>query len=398
MTATVIVHGARTPIGKLSGSLRSLSAVALGSHAITAALNRSGVRPDQVDHVVMGNVVQAGVGPNPARQAAAAAGIPLSTPAITINNLCLSGLEAVRVADRMISAGEATIVVAGGMESMTNAPHLVPEARDGIRYGSGTLVDALDRDALICAFDGIAMGAATEAYLSAEDIARADLDAFSFTSHHRADAATHNGILAREISAIALTGRAGTTIVDADEGIRPGTTTDNLGRLRPAFASDGVITAGNSSQLSDGACALVIMRKDLCEELGLPWLAEIRSHAFVAGPDTSLLHQPAAAIAAALERDGDLTTKDLDLVEINEAFAGVAIAAMNDLSLGPDRVNIHGGAIALGHPVGMSGARLALTLAHQLHDRGDCVGAAALCGGGGQGNAVILHAPPAPRT
>ncbi|MFC9786317.1 acetyl-CoA C-acyltransferase [Rhodococcus sp. NPDC127528] len=391
MPGNVIVHGARTPIAKLSGALRTLSATDLGAHAIGAALARAGVRPDQVDHVVMGNVVQAGVGPNPARQAAVAAGVPLSTPALTLNNLCLSGLEAIRVADRLLSAGEADVVVAGGMESMTNAPHLVRGVRHGLRYGPGALDDALDRDALVCAFDGIAMGAATERYQSAEGFSRADLDAFSARSHRRADAATRGGILAREISPVTVTSRRGVMVVDVDEGIRPDATAESLGALRPAFSEDGRITAGSSSQLSDGACALVVMRKDLCESLGLTWLAEIRSHAFVAGPDTSLLHQPAAAIGAALERDGNLSAEDLDVVEINEAFAGVALASMNDLSLGPDRVNVHGGAIALGHPVGMSGARLALTLAVELRCRGESIGAAALCGGGGQGNALVLE-------
>ncbi|MDV8071331.1 acetyl-CoA C-acyltransferase [Rhodococcus sp. IEGM 1366] len=392
MSGNVIVNGARTPIGKLSGALKSLSAVDLGAHAISAALTASGVRPDQVDQIIFGNVVQAGVGPNPARRAATAAGIPLSAPALTLNNLCLSGLESIRHADRLLTAGEADVVVAGGMESMTNAPHLVTGARGGLRYGPSTLDDALDRDALVCAFDGISMGAATERYQKAEPLTREELDSFSARSHQLAGAATASGAFNAEIAPISIVSRRQTIVIDTDEGIRPDTTTESLGSLRPAFSPEGLITAGSSSQLSDGACALVVMRRDTCEALGLSWLAEIRSHAFVAGPDTSLLHQPAAAITAALQRDGQPSADELDFVEINEAFAGVALASINDLGLDSKKVNVHGGAIALGHPVGMSGARLALTLALTLQRRGGSLGAAALCGGGGQGNAIILEA------
>ncbi|MFC8178795.1 acetyl-CoA C-acyltransferase [Rhodococcus sp. NPDC057297] len=392
MTQTVLVAGARTPIGKLAGALASLSAPELGAHAIRGALSKAGVDADNVDAVILGNVVQAGVGPNPARQAAAAAGIPLTTPAITINNLCLSGLQAIIDADRLIKSGDADIVVAGGMESMTNAPHLARGARTGYRYGPAALDDALDRDALTCAFDNISMGEATDRYVQSTDLDRATQDAFAARSHRLAAAATADGHLADEIVPVEITSRRGTTIVTVDEGIRAGTTEESLGVLRPAFRQDGTITAGSASQLSDGAAAVVLMRRTTAENLGLTWLAELGASAFVAGPDTSLLQQPANAIAKALERDGDLKIDDLDLVEINEAFAGVALASITQLGVDADKVNIHGGAIALGHPVGMSGARLALALAHALTRRGGGVGAAALCGGGGQGNALVLRA------
>ncbi|SNS51194.1 acetyl-CoA C-acyltransferase [Rhodococcoides kyotonense] len=391
MTETVLVAGARTPIGKLAGALASLSAADLGAHAIRGALTKAGVDASAVDAVIMGNVVQAGVGPNPARQAAAAADIPLTTPAITINNLCLSGLQAIIDADRLIKSGDADIVVAGGMESMTNAPYLARGARTGFRYGSAALDDALDRDALICAFDDVSMGEATDRYVQGTDLDRAGQDAFAARSHELAAAATEDKTFADEIVPVEIKSRRGTTTVTDDEGIRAGTTAESLGKLRPAFLADGTITAGSASQLSDGAAAVVLMSKTKAQELGLEWLAELGTSAFVAGPDTSLLHQPANAIAKALEKDGDLKVGDLDLVEINEAFAGVALASVGQLGLDADKVNIHGGAIALGHPVGMSGARLALSLAHSLKRRGGGVGAAALCGGGGQGNALILR-------
>lgn len=391
MAQTVLVAGARTPIGKLAGALASLTAPELGAHAIRGALGKAGVDATSVDAVIMGNVIQAGVGPNPARQAAAAAGIPLTTPALTINNLCLSGLQAIIDADRLIKSGDADIVVAGGMESMTNAPHLARGARTGYRYGQAALDDALDRDALTCAFDGISMGEATDRYVQGTDLDRASQDAFAARSHRRAAAATEDGRFAEEIVPVEITTRRGTTTVTVDEGIRAGTTEESLGALRPAFRQDGTITAGSASQLSDGAAAVVLMRKTTAEKLGLTWLAELGASAFVAGPDTSLLHQPASAIAQALEKDGDLKVDDLDHVEINEAFAGVALASTEQLGLDAAKVNIHGGAIALGHPVGMSGARLALSLAHALKRCGGGIGAAALCGGGGQGNALILR-------
>lgn len=391
MTETVLVAGARTPIGKLAGALASLSATDLGAHAIRGALAAAGVDASSVDAVILGNVVQAGVGPNPARQAAAAAGIPLTTPAITINNLCLSGLQAIIDADRLIRSGDADVVVAGGMESMTNAPYLARGARTGFRYGSAALDDALDRDALICAFDDVSMGEATDRYVQGTDLDRASQDAFAARSHELAAAATEDGAFGEEIVPVEIKSRRGTTTVSTDEGIRGGTTAESLGKLRPAFLEDGTITAGSASQLSDGGAAVVLMSKTKAIELGIEWLAELGASAFVAGPDTSLLHQPANAIAKALEKDGDLKVGDLDLLEINEAFAGVALASVGQLGVDTERVNIHGGAIALGHPVGMSGARLALSLAHSLKRRGGGVGAAALCGGGGQGNALIIR-------
>lgn len=392
MTETVLVAGARTPIGRLAGALASLSAADLGAHAIRGALAKAGVDAASVDAVIMGNVVQAGVGPNPARQAAAGASIPLTTPAITINNLCLSGLQAIIDADRLIKSGDADIVVAGGMESMTNAPYLARGARTGFRYGSAAFDDALDRDALICAFDDVSMGEATDRYVQGTDLDRAGQDAFAARSHELAAAATENGTLAEEIIPVQISSRRITTTVADDEGIRAETTVESLGKLRPAFLADGTITAGSASQLSDGAAAVVLMSKTKAQELGLEWLAELGTSAFVAGPDTSLLHQPANAIAQALDKDGNLKVGDLDLVEINEAFAGVALASIGRLGIDADKVNIHGGAIALGHPVGMSGARLALSLARALKRRGGGVGAAALCGGGGQGNALLLRA------
>ncbi|MFC9355058.1 acetyl-CoA C-acyltransferase [Rhodococcus sp. NPDC057014] len=391
MTATVLVAGARTPIGKLGGALASLTAVELGGHAIRGALARAGVDGGAVDAVIMGNVVQAGVGPNPARQAAAAEAIPLTTPAVTINNRCLSGLQAIIDADRLIKSGDADIVVAGGMESMTGAPYLARGARVGFRYGAAALDDALDRDALICAFDDLSMGEATERYVQGTDLDRAGQDAFAARSHERAAAATEDGTFADEIVPVEIVSRRGSTTVTADEGIRGSTTAESLGKLRPAFRENGTITAGSASQLSDGAAAVVLMSKAKAEELGLEWLAELGTSAFVAGPDTSLLPQPANAISKALEKDGALTVDDLDLVEINEAFAGVALESIRQLGIDADTVNINGGAIALGHPVGMSGARLALSLAYALKRRGGGVGAAALCGGGGQGNALIVR-------
>lgn len=390
-TNTVIVAGARTPIGRLAGALAPLTAVDLGAHAIRNALARARVQPSAVDAVLMGNVVQAGVGPNPARQAAAAAGIPLTTPSVTLNNLCLSGLQAVIDGDRLITSGDADIVVVGGMESMTHAPHLVRGARTGLRYGASQLDDALDADALTCAFDHVSMGAATDRYLRSEDIDRADQDAFAARSHQRAQKARADGIFADEIAPIDVRTRRGPTTVSDDEGIRDDTTADSLGNLRPAFAADGTITAGSSSQLSDGAAALVLMSQNKATELGLDWLATVGPSALVAGPDTSLLHQPAHAIEAAIAKSPDLNIHDLSVVEINEAFAGVALATMADLGLDRTTVNPHGGAIALGHPVGMSGARIVLSLALSMARRGDTAGAAALCGGGGQGNAVILR-------
>jgi acetyl-CoA C-acetyltransferase len=393
MPQPVIVAGARTPIGKLLGALAPLTAAQLAGTAIAAALDRAGITGDQVDAVILGNVVQAGVGPNPARLGAAAGGIPMQVPALTVNKLCLSGLSAIAQAAAQISAGYSDVVVAGGTESMTNAPHLLPGSRKGIKYGAATLADALDRDALVCGFDGISMGASTERDQSGAGISRADQDAFAAESHARAAAAIKDGLLAQEITPVTVTAGKNSLTVEDDEGVRPGTTADKLAKLPPAFAENGNITAASASQLSDGACAVVVMSAERAAELGLPWLAEIGAYGTVAGPDTSLLLQPANALRNALRRDGALGLADLDLIEINEAFAAVALASIRDLGVSADRVNVNGGAIALGHPVGMSGARLALTLALELKRRGGGTGAAALCGGGGQGDALILRVP-----
>jgi acetyl-CoA C-acetyltransferase len=393
MPQPVLVAGARTPIGKLLGGLAPLPAPALAGAAIAAALDRSGITGGQVDAVIFGNVIQAGVGPNPARLGAAAGGIPMDVPAVTVNKLCLSGLTAIAQAAAQVAAGYSEIVVAGGTESMTNAPHLLPGSRKGIRYGETAFPDALDRDSLVCGFDGISMGAATERYKKELGISRAEQDDFAAESHARAAAAIKDGRLAEEIVPVTVPGRRGTVTVDTDEGVRPDTTADKLASLPPAFGDDGTITAGSASQLSDGACAIVVMSKDRAAELGLPWLAEIGGYGSVAGPDLSLLLQPANAIKDALHREGGAGVGDLDLIEINEAFAAIALASMRDLGVSADKVNVNGGAIALGHPVGMSGARLALTLALELRRRGGGTGVAALCGGGGQGDALILRVP-----
>jgi acetyl-CoA C-acetyltransferase len=392
MAQPVLVAGARTPIGKMLGSLAGLTAPELGGAAVRAALERAGISGDEVDAVILGNVVQAGVGPNPARLAAVAGGIGMAAPATTVNKLCLSGLASIAQAAQQIAAGQYEVVVAGGIESMSHAPYLLPRAGRAFRYGDTPLVDALDQDALVCGFDGVPMGAATERYQAALGISREDQDAFAAESHARAAAAIKDRRLAEEIVPVTVLGREGDVIVEEDEGVRPGTTAERLARMRPAFSADGTITVGSASQLSDGACAVIVMSKERAEREGLPWLAEIGSYGTVAGPDPSLLYQPANAIRDALRRDGALGLGDLDLIEINEAFAGVALASIRNLALSPDRVNVNGGAIALGHPVGMSGARLVLTLALELRRRGGGVGAAALCGGGGQGDALIVHA------
>lgn len=395
MPKPVIVAGARTPIGKLLGALAPVTAPQLAGTAITAALERAAITGAQVDAVILGNVIQAGVGPNPARLAAAAGGIPMRVPAYTVNKLCLSGLAAIAQAAAQVAAGYSEIVVAGGTESMTNAPHLLPGSRSGIKYGGTQFVDALDRDGLVCGFDGISMGAQTERYHTGLGISREDQDDFAAESHARAAAAMKGGLLAKEIAPVTVATRKGSVTIKDDEGVRPGTTADTLAALPPAFAKDGNITAGSSSQLSDGACAVIVMSAEHATEIGLPWLAEIGAYGTVAGPDPSLLLQPANAIRDALRRDGAARLDDLDLIEINEAFAAVALASIRDLGVSPDRVNVNGGAIALGHPVGMSGARLALTLALALRRRGGGTGAAALCGGGGQGDALILRVPQA---
>jgi len=395
MAGSVIVAGARTPMGRLLGSLKDLSAMDLGGVAIKGALQRAGVRPAQVDYVIMGHVIQAGTGQITARQAAVKAGISMDVPALTINKVCLSGLDAIALADQLIRAGEFEIIVAGGMESMTQAPHILPKSREGTKYGDITMIDSMAYDALTCAFDELPMGNATEGYNSRYGLTREEQDAFSARSHQRAAEAAKNGIFDEEIVPVEIPQRKGDPIVvTADEGIRGDTTAESLGKLRPAFAKDGTITAGSSSQISDGAAAVVVMSKAKAEELGLTWLAEIGAHGVVAGPDASLHEQPANAVLKACAREG-ITPADLDLAELNEAFAAIGIVSARKLGLSEDQVNVNGGAIALGHPVGMSGARLALHLALELKRRGGGVGAAALCGGGGQGDALILRVPSA---
>ena len=391
--SSVIVAGARTPMGRLLGSLKDFSGAQLGGVAIAAALERAGVRPDQVQYVIMGQVLTAGAGQIPARQAAVAAGIGMDVPALTINKVCLSGLDAIALADQLIRAGEFDIVVAGGQESMTQAPHLLPKSRAGFKYGDVALVDHMAADGLFCAFDQMAMGAATEKYNSRYGVTRAEQDEFAAHSHQRAAAATERGVFAEEIAPVTIPQRKGEPkIVDTDEGVRADTTVETLAKLRPAFASDGTITAGSASQISDGAAAVVVMKKAKATELGLPWLAEIGAHGVVAGPDASLHEQPSNAIRAACAKEG-ISPADLDLIEINEAFAAVGVVSTQKLGVSSDKVNVNGGAIALGHPIGMSGARLALSLALELRRRGGGVGAAALCGGGGQGDALIIRVP-----
>ncbi|MFE2474725.1 acetyl-CoA C-acyltransferase [Streptomyces sp. NPDC059389] len=392
-TTSVIVAGARTPMGRLLGSLKSFSGADLGGFAIKSALERAGIAGDQVQYVIMGQVLQAGAGQIPARQAAVKGGIPMNVPALTINKVCLSGLDAIALADQLIRAGEFDIVVAGGQESMTNAPHLLPKSREGFKYGAIEMLDAMAYDGLTDAFENIAMGESTEKHNARLGIERAPQDEFAATSHQRAAAAQKNGVFDAEITPVEIPQRKGEPVLfSQDEGIRPETTVESLGKLRPAFAKDGTITAGTSSQISDGAAAVVVMSKAKAEELGLEWIAEIGAHGNVAGPDNSLQSQPSNAILHALEKEG-LQVSDLDLIEINEAFAAVAVQSMKDLGVTPERVNVNGGAIALGHPIGMSGARVVLHLALELKRRGGGVGAAALCGGGGQGDALIVRVP-----
>lgn len=390
---SVIVAGARTPMGRLLGSLKGFSAADLGGFAIKGALERAGVSPEQVDYVIMGQVLQAGTGQITARQAAVKAGIGMDVPALTINKVCLSGLDAIALADQLIRAGEFEIIVAGGMESMTNAPHLLMGSREGVKYGDWSVTDSMAFDALTCAFDECAMGESTERYNARHGLTREDQDAFAARSHQLAAKAAANGYFDQEIVAIPIPQRKGEPVMFAqDEGIRPDTTVESLAGLRPAFAKDGTITAGSASQISDGAAAVVVMSRTKAEELGLAWLAEIGAHGVVAGPDASLHEQPANAIKRACDKQG-ISVSDLDLIEINEAFAAVGIVSMRSLGVEDDIVNVNGGAIALGHPVGMSGARIVLHLALELRRRGGGIGAAALCGGGGQGDALILSVP-----
>ncbi|SER89835.1 acetyl-CoA C-acetyltransferase [Lentzea albida] len=393
MSGSVIVAGARTPMGRLLGSLKDFSGAQLGGVAIKAALERAGVAPEQVQYVIMGQVLTAGAGQIPARQAAVAAGIPMNVPALTINKVCLSGIDAIALADQLIRAGEFDVVVAGGQESMTQAPHLLPKTRGGFKYGDVTMVDHMAHDGLFCAFDQVAMGVSTEKYNERYGVTREEQDAFSARSHQLAAKAAENGVFDAEIAPVSIPQRKGDPIQFAtDEGVRGDTTVDTLGKLRPAFAADGTITAGSASQISDGAAAVVVMSKAKAEELGLEWIAEIGAHGVVAGPDASLHEQPSNAIKAACAKEG-IDPASLDLIEINEAFAAVGIVSTRQLGISEDKVNVNGGAIALGHPIGMSGARIALHLALELQRRGGGVGAAALCGGGGQGDALIIRVP-----
>jgi len=391
MPGSYIVAGARTPIGKMSGALADFSAADLGGFAIAEALRRADVQPDEVQHVIVGQVLMAGQGQVPARQAATKAGIPMHVPSVNINKVCLSGLNAIYLADQMVSSGEADIVVAAGMESMTNAPYLAPGARGGFRYGNTELADAIIKDGLWCAFDACLMGLGTERY-AAGSISREDQDRVATQSHTRAAAAIAAGRLADEIVSVKVPQRKGDPIiVSHDEGVRAATTVESLGALRPAFDKTGTVTAGNASQISDGGSAVVVMSKREATKRGVTPLGEFVSYGMVAGPDSaSLLHQPSRAISQALSK-AKMAVGELSLLEINEAFAAVGIASMRELGVSDDIVNVNGGAIALGHPIGMSGNRLALTLLYELRRRGGGAGAAALCGGGGQGDALIVR-------
>lgn len=392
MTA-VILAGARTPMGRLLGNLKSFSAVELGGFAIAAALERSGLAPEHVQYVIMGHVLQAGTGQITARQAAVKGGVSMSVPALTINKVCLSGLDSIALAAQLIRAGEFEVVVAGGMESMTNAPHVLPKSREGVKYGDARLIDSMAYDGLFDVFTDAVMGELTEKHNAQLGISREEQDAFAARSHQLAAVAQKNGGFEGEIVPVSIPQRRGEpVVVSEDEGIRPDTSVEVLAGLRPSFAADGTITAGSASPISDGACAVVVTSKEYAEENGLAWLAEVGAHGVVAGPDSTLQSQPARAISAACAKEG-ISPADLDLVEINEAFASVAIQSMRELSLDPDRVNVAGGAIALGHPLGMSGARIVLHLALELSRRGGGVGAAALCGGGGQGDGLIVRVP-----
>jgi acetyl-CoA C-acetyltransferase len=395
MREAVIVGGARTPIGRLLGSLSGFTGAQLGGLAIKAALERAGVPGDRVEYVIMGQVLQAGEGQIPARQAAVAAGIPMTVPALSVNKVCLSGLDAIALAAQLIRAGEFDVIVAGGMESMSQAPHLLPGSRRGFKYGATELVDSMALDGLTDAFDQVSMGESTERHNAKLGITRQEQDAFAARSHQLAARAIKDGVMAPEITPVLIQQRRGEpVIVDTDEGVRADTTPESLAGLKPAFAADGTITAGSASQISDGACAVVLMSAEAAAAAGVSVLAEVGAHGVVAGPDNSLHSQPSRAIQRALAKAG-LTVGDLDLVEINEAFAAVAIQSSRDLGLEPDKVNVDGGAIAIGHPLGASGARIALHLIYALQQRGGGLGAAALCGGGGQGDALLLRVPAA---
>jgi acetyl-CoA C-acetyltransferase len=395
MREAVIVGGARTPVGRLLGSLSGFTGAQLGGLAIKAALERAGLPADRVEYVIMGQVLQAGEGQIPARQAAVLAGIPMTVPAVSVNKVCLSGLDAIALAAQLIRAGEFDVVVAGGMESMSQAPHLLAGSRRGFKYGPTELIDSMAHDGLTDAFDQVSMGESTERHNAKLGITRREQDEFSARSHQLAAAAVKDGALAEEIVPVTIPQRRGEPlIIDTDEGVRAETTADSLAALRPAFAADGTITAGSASQISDGACAVVLMSAEAAAAAGATVLAEVGAHGVVAGPDNSLHSQPSRAIRRALAK-ADLSFEDLDLIEINEAFAAVAIQSMRDLGVDQDKVNVNGGAIAVGHPLGASGARIALHLIYELRRRGGGLGVAALCGGGGQGDALLFRVLPA---
>ncbi|NNF10691.1 MAG: acetyl-CoA C-acyltransferase [Acidimicrobiia bacterium] len=390
---SVITSIARTPIGRFGGAFTSLTAVDLGAVAIRGALERSGLSGEKIDEVMFGHVLQAGAGQITSRQAAVAAGVPMTVPAVTINKVCLSGMSAIGLADRAIRLGEAQFVVAGGMESMTNAPYLLPKARYGYRYGDGTLVDSMVHDGLFCAFDECTMGAQSDGNAARLGIGREIQDEWAAASHSRAAAATESGVFAEEIVEVEVPGRKGTSvIVDQDEGIRADSTTETLAALRPAFNPDGTITAGNASQLSDGAAAVIVADAASAEAEGLPVVAEILAYGQIGGVDATLHERPAEALKVALKR-AELSPSDLDVVEINEAFSGVAIWSAKMLDLPHEKVNVNGGAVALGHPLGATGARLIVTLVNALRQRGGGIGGATLCGGGGQGDALVVRVP-----
>ncbi len=395
MPKSVLVSGARTPIGKMAGALKSFSAMDLGGIAIKAALDRANLSGDQVDYVVMGHVLQAGAGQITSRKAALNGGIPMSVPAETVNKVCLSGMNAIAHADQLIRLGECDVVVAGGMESMTNAPYLLPGARSGYRYGNQSVVDSTLHDGLFCTIEQRGMGDATEEYNRKLGISRQEMDDYAARSHERATTAMKNGAFDDEIVRVEIPQRKGDpVVVNDDEGVRADTTAEMLAKLKPAFSPDGAITAASSSQISDGACAVVVTSDAKAAELGLPVIAEIERYGTVAGPDPSLQSQPSNAIHNALKKAG-LKPQDINLFEINEAFASVAIQSIRELGVSDEIVNVDGGAISMGHPIGMSGARITLHLALELRRRGGGLGAAGLCGGGGQGDALILRVPAA---
>jgi acetyl-CoA C-acetyltransferase len=392
MTTSVIVAGARTPIGKLMGSLKDFSASDLGAIAIRGALEKGNVPASLVEYVIMGQVLTAGAGQMPARQSAVDAGIGWDVPALTINKMCLSGIDAIALADQLIRAGEFDVVVAGGQESMTKAPHLLIDSRSGYKYGDVTVRDHMAYDGLHDVFTDQPMGALTEQRNDVDKFTRFQQDEFAARSHQKAAAAWKDGVFADEVVPVSIPQRKGDPLqFTEDEGIRANTTAESLAGLKPAFRKDGTITAGSASQISDGAAAVVVMNKDKAIELGLSWLVEIGAHGVVAGPDSTLQSQPANAIKKAIEREG-ISVDQLDVVEINEAFSAVALASTQELGIDPEIVNVNGGAIAIGHPIGMSGARIALHVALELARRGSGYGVAALCGAGGQGDALILRA------